>query len=160
MKFKPSKRNLFANLVKKQVKRAAFKYLLVKKGTLSKMEHLNYNELKCQDYLLSKQISNQNKINLFRFRTRMEKSFAVNFRNLHQDLRCPLCLSSPDRQDHLLQHKNIVDQEPKENIKYEDIFSNDTDKMNEAIKLLTKVLEKRKEIIKNKSDVTVAVSSS
>ena len=64
------------------------------------------------------------------------------------------------RQDHLLQHKNIVDQEPKENIKYEDIFSNDTDKMNEAIKLLTKVLEKRKEIVKNKSDATVAVSPS
>ena len=85
----------FAALVKRKLRIAAFENLMKTKATLSKMSSLNYKELKAQEYLKSRDITTTEKKQIFRYRTRMVRNFAVNFKNSATDLSCPLCHSTP-----------------------------------------------------------------
>ena len=144
-----SKEN-FASLVKRKIRIAAFENLMKTKASLSKMSSLDYKELKVQDYLKSRDITTTEKKQIFLYRTRMVKNFAVNFKNSATDLSCPLCHSTPDCQNHLLDCKEIVTVMPEistTEVQYEDIFENDPDKMKNAIKLLDKAMIKRNELL-------------
>ena len=60
----------FKKMVKVKTKEYALDYLLELKSKHSKMNNLDYPELKLQDYLKDPKISVQESKNLFRFRTR------------------------------------------------------------------------------------------
>ena len=57
--------------MKQKCEKAAFKYLMAEKSEKSKLENLNYTQLKPQKYLLDNTLSKSDKILLFKLRTRM-----------------------------------------------------------------------------------------
>ena len=93
-----------------------------------------------QDYLLTDNLSTEEKQLLFKFRTQTYPC-KVNFRRLYEpDLSCPICLEE-DRPEHLL---NCTTQGIDTNsVKFSDIFGN----LNQQTKI-TKVL---KQIISNRN---------
>ena len=133
--------------------KAAFQYLIAEKSRKdgSKMKKLNYNELKIQNYFLSKEISTKNKVILFKARIRMFK-VANNYGN---KTNCPQCKIDEDSQKHLIECVIIKitcnDILNNDSMKYEDIYSDNTTKQNEMIKLIKIAIIKREEIIENKT---------
>ena len=129
----------------------AFEELMkVKETRLSKLDNLEYTELKMQNYLKSSNINSNQVKSLFKFRTRMA-TVAVNFPNMYVDLSCPLCKSSSDTQEHILQCSKLLDEVPelKSNSKvlYKHIFSNNIEKMKDTVLLLDLAMKKREEIL-------------
>ena len=130
-------------LVKKACSNAAFEYLVSKKG--SKMENLNYDELKTCEYLLSKEFNITEKKLLFKLRTRMI-AVAANFGN--KSKLCSLCLLDSDNQEHLVScfmikgsSKTLLFNES--SFKYRDIFSSDINRLKEATKIFYSALKTR-----------------
>ena len=91
------KKRRWKNIVKKAIKFAAFTELKREADTKSKLEHLNYEELKMQKYLKSKDISKSKKLLLFKLRTKM---IHVNH-NYGVKSICKICNQGPDDQEHL-----------------------------------------------------------
>ena len=87
------------SLVKKNVVETAFKHLLERKSSLSKLSSLHYDQLAMQQYLLDPDTTTRHKRLRFRWRTKM---ITVNW-NYGQKTTCPLCKEHDDTQDHLLQ---------------------------------------------------------
>ena len=112
----------FKNMVKIKTKEFALDNLNLSKFKHSKMDNLIYTELKIQDYLLSEEISVQQKRILFQFRTRMS-NFADNFRGPNPPVPCKICCMHVDSQNHAV---NCVEtmKNVKETGKYEEIFTN------------------------------------
>ena len=77
----------FKRLVKIKTKEYALDYLMKIKERHSKMEKLEYVELKLQNYLRDDKIPVKEAINLYRFRTRVAK-FKENFQNSHASHAC------------------------------------------------------------------------
>ena len=112
------------------------------------MDNLNYSNLEIQDYLRSEKLTTKDKMLLFQLRTRMI-SVSHNFGN--KSKLCPLCLSVPDNQQHIIEcfmiigsNKNLIF-----NIavpQYSDIFSEDLTKMKQISKIFTAAL-RTKEIL-------------
>ena len=120
---------------------------------MSKMKNLEYEELKMQDYLTSEDMPLRHKKLAFRLRTRMTKlSNNMGMKNL-----CFLCKEdgSEDGQAHVLFNcsvlKNECPQMRKVNTSYLDIFSEDSFKVGEAVKVAEVALRKRLEILDNKA---------
>ena len=63
------------------------------------MENLVYTDLKTQDYLLSTDITTEQKRNIFLFRTRMA-DFSENFKNDNLTQPCKMCHLFKDSQVH------------------------------------------------------------
>ena len=93
------------NLMKKVIRNAAFKELIDRKNSLSKIASKHYESLAIQQYLRSPSTSNRHKKVQFRWRTRMTK-VGWNFGNKGK---CPLCKDADDTQDHLLSCNYLVD---------------------------------------------------
>ena len=98
----------FKRLVKIKTKEYALDFLMKIKEKHSKMEKLDYVELKLQNYLKDDKIPVKEAINLYRFRTRVAR-FKENFQNSHTGIACPLCLVQPDTQAHCVQCSTIKD---------------------------------------------------
>ena len=94
---------LSANTFKKKIKEKAIKYafgrLLDQKETYKKLDNIHYEDFKIQDYLLNDNFSFEEKIILFRYRTRMA-CYEENFRAGAEKFmsKCCLCSSHPDSQ--------------------------------------------------------------
>ena len=114
----------FKRYVKIKTKEYSLDYLLNLKEKHSKMENLDYIELKLQNYLKDNGISVQEAKNLYRFRTRAA-NFKENQKNNHEmSVACPLCQVQPDTQAHCVQCPVV---RTKIDVKgtYSDIFSED-----------------------------------
>ena len=98
----------FKRLVKIRSKEFTLDYLLNIKQRHSKMDNLEYVELKIQNYLKDEEISVKEAQNLYRYRTRVAK-FKENFKNSYVGIACPLCLVQPDTQAHCVQCPVIKD---------------------------------------------------
>ena len=92
----------FKNLVNKKIREYALEKLNEKKFEHSKMDNLIYTELNIQDYLLSEELSVQQKRNVFHYRTRMAK-YSENFKNQNQLNSCIFCKDHIDSQIHSTQ---------------------------------------------------------
>ena len=129
----------FKNLVKIKIKEFALDSLNMVKIKHSKMDNILYTELKIQDYLLSEEISVQQKRILFKFRTRMS-NFEENFRGLNPPVPCKICCMHVDSQNHAV---NCF--ETMKNVKvrgnYDEIFTNSISV--ETAAMLEKILEFR-----------------
>ena len=89
----------FKRMGKIKAKEYTLKYLLKLKGKHSKVDNLNYSELKLQNYLKDPESKN-----LYRYRTRSAR-YKENMKSSYTatSLACPLCQVQPDSQPHSLQ---------------------------------------------------------
>ena len=94
-------KSTFKNLVKSKGKEYTLDQMNLKKFEHSKMDNLVYTDLKTQDYLLSTDISTEQKRNIFLFRTRMA-DFSENFKNSNIDEPCRMCYQFRDSQVHAI----------------------------------------------------------
>ena len=137
-------KNSFKRLVKVKAKEFALDYLLKLKDKHTKMDNLQYLELKLQNYLKDDGISVMEAKNLYRYRTRVA-NFKENFKNGHQScaIPCPLCMVQPDSQPHCMQCPII---KSKIDVKgnYSDIFLEDIPA--EISKTLLKISEIRENL--------------
>ena len=129
----------FKNLVRTKVKELARQYLSQLKNKHSKSAGLNDDFEKMQDYLLTDNLTTEEKHLLFKFRT-YTYPCKTNFRRLYEpDLSCPICLEE-DRPEHLL---NCTTQGVDINsVKFSDIFGN-INQQTKIIKVLKHINENR-----------------
>ena len=124
----------FKNLVRTKVTELARQHLINLKQKHSKSVGLSEEFEKMQDYLISDNLSTEDKQMLFKFRTRTYPC-KTNFRKLYEpDLSCPICLEE-DSPEHLLNcasHGIDIG-----GLEYKDIFGN----IKQQIKIIT-VLKK------------------
>ena len=117
------------NVVKTMMKRKAQEFalfeLLKKKQNHSKLENLNYMELKLQDYLKLPGVNITELRDTFKFRVRMTE-FGENYRGTADFVCCPLCHSHFDNQNMLFQCPRLKDIAVL-NINIEKIYTNNID---------------------------------
>ena len=102
-----------------------------------------------QNYLSSTLFYKNDAQLLFKLRTRMA-NFKSNFKNGNLDISCFLCLNE-DRQDHILICDTIIKEIPEaHNVTYSSIFSNNSRKMKDSLKVIKKALQYRDKMINNK----------
>ena len=112
------------------------------KKSHSKLDNLNYTDLKMQHYLSSSVFYKNDAQLLFKLRTRMA-NFKSNFKNGNPDLSCFLC-SNEDQQEHILTCDPIIKEIPEaQNNTYSNIFSNNSSKMKKALTVIKKALQYR-----------------
>ena len=96
-----------------------------KKSSHSKMDNLNYPELKIQPYLISSLLRRDQAQQLFKFRTRMA-NVKGNFKNGQTDYFCPVCVKigvyEDDYQKHLLSCVVLKQKHNFDVANYENIF--------------------------------------
>ena len=128
------------------ISKAAFAYFLKEKQRHSKLNEVNYCEVKIQSYLKDCRFSREERKLLTSLRSRCYNA-KTNFKKLHKsDLKCRLGCDSPESQLHIFtqcQHTEI----PSITV-HENIYS-DTDKQNSCIKSLICIDKKRQHIIEN-----------
>ena len=113
-------KNSFKRLVKTKTREYALHFLLDLKEKHTKMDNLQYTELKLQKYLKNDSIPVPEARNLYRFRTRCAK-FKENMKTGYQSTPCPFCLVQPDNQIHSVQC-SVVSTKVKIEGNYNDIF--------------------------------------
>ena len=138
-------KDAFKNLVKTKATIHAFEKLHKKKKTHSKMDNLEYKKHKIQDYLISDQISNEQKRITFKYRTRMAE-FGENFRAGKEHVVCPVCHDHFDNQD-LSTQCPIIKNELDLTGNIKDIYKDKIGK--EVVETASRVLEVRKMFINN-----------
>ena len=137
----------FKKIVKSKAREFAFEDLLEKKEKHSKMEHLNYTELKIQPYLSLDGVVIEHVRNIFKFRTRMSP-FKENFRCSNETSECPLCSSHLDSQ-YLCFTCPAIREKCEVNCDMDDIYSEDiTKEMAETVTKIVQLRENFKEVIK------------
>ena len=137
---KQASKNEFKKFVKETIKKKAFEFLMKKKGTHSKMNELQYNELKLQSYLKPNMKLTSSETNFaLSLRMRMLR-VKDNFKTAYpaDQLQCRLCKdnTSVEDQRHLLHctsiNGNSLSLQNATN--YEDLFSGDGTKTVEVIR--------------------------
>ena len=136
-------------LIKSQVKKSAFKYLLEEQKRHSKVDHIKYEKLEIQPYLCSPLFSRKEQSTLFRLRSRTIPGIRNDFRGMYKDdISCPVCppnmlldtiqnlVTCPTIQA-LMQSRGL----DSTNLEYQDIFSNDVAKQHLATVLFTQLSE-------------------
>ena len=73
--------------------------MVFEKCTKSKQKNINHNELKMQHYLTDPSTSKEQKLLLFKWRTRNHRGFEDNIRGGKVETYCPLCNNHPDSQE-------------------------------------------------------------
>ena len=120
------------------------------KQNQSKMNSLEYTELKTQSYLKSDKMNSEEVKSAFKYRVRMAR-VKRNFPGSHSDLNCPLLCGSEDTQEHLLKCDKIKENCNKINdnitVKYVDVFSSCEEKIKDAVKLLDMAMLTREKIL-------------
>ena len=143
---KSKSKEAFNNLVKKKTKEFAFKLLQEKKHSHTKMENINYEDLKIQTYFTRQDIRTEQKKILFKFRTRMAR-FGQNYRGGKEKIVYPLCDSHIDNQD-LSYICPVIRKEVKIRGSSSDIYCQEINK--NTVETLEKIVEVRKSLLEEK----------
>ena len=150
---KTMKKNEFKKLVKTHSKDATLKFLLDGNDEKTKLKKLCYYRLETQPYLLSEKLSTKSKQCLFKFRTHMVNDSS----NFGGTKTCKFCnMNELDNQEHMFncvimklrckELYNMID------IKYNDIFTNETSKLIKIAKVCHSLLRTR-EILLQETDI-------
>ena len=115
--------------MKEKISQSAFKALTNEQRNLSKVNHLEFNGLKIQEYLLPNKLGLSMSRFVFLLRSRM-LDVRCNYKNKYIDILCPLCKSDQDTQQHILvcsvlKGEEIVGEIPL----YEYLWQRDTSKL-------------------------------
>ena len=99
-----SSKNSYKNFIKAKVRTAALKHLNNLKGTHSKIQTIEYVELKTQSFITSPIFSNDDVSLLYSLRSRSVDCKA-NFKSIYKDtdILCPFCKKEDDSQQHMLE---------------------------------------------------------
>ena len=101
--------NSFKNIVKKQIRSTAFKYLQQCQQTHSKSKHVLYNKFEMEEYLRpGSDLTIQEKQFIFKARTHM-MNVKLNFKIGLSDLNCRHGCQSPEDQNHVMSCQAISD---------------------------------------------------
>ena len=135
------KKEDFKKIVKKARKNAALKYLLKEKEEkcANKMSKLKYENLSMRPYFKTNLLTQRKQILLFKFRCRMVDVG----RNFGRNNCCPVCLIEEDNQEHLF----LCDKLYSIDNLYNDLFSNDMEKVKTAIDTGYNAIRKREKIV-------------
>ena len=131
----------FKKMVKVKIKEFALDSLNEMKYEHSKMDNVIYTELNIQTYLMSEELSVEQKRIIFHFRTRMA-NFAENFRGQNPSIPCKICLMHVDSQEHGV-NCTVTKKSLKKAGKYEEIFTNNITVA--TAQMLQELVEFRKE---------------
>ena len=134
---------VFKKLVRRKAKEYALRSLQESKAKHSKMDNVAYTKLECQEYFASNQISNDQKIMIFKCRTRMER-FGENFRGGLERVMCPLCMLHLDSQDLCLQCPEVRKQTNTSGEDIKEIYGEKIGK--DVVDTITKVMEIRRKL--------------
>ena len=137
----------FKTFVKESSKKLAFQKLMKQKMEHSKMKQLQYNSLKLQDYLMSRNIPLKTKQMICRIRIRME-SFKANYKGSYDSLICSLCNTHVDSQMEALNCPKIKleDTDADEmSSKYKNLFDENID--DESIKMMMTIMRQREKLL-------------
>ena len=147
------KKQKFKNIVKSLARNCALQYLKALKQTHSKLDGITYNNLELQSYLTSPLFNNESRNLLFRLRTRTVNGIRNDFRGIYPDTDCPLqgC-EDKDTLSNMLSCKVLLTHHKSseisvKNIRYEDVFSQDSYKQKQATELFRQLLQTRNELL-------------
>ena len=147
------KKQKFKNIVKSLARNCALQYLKALKQTHSKLDGITYNNLELQSYLTSPLFNNESRNLLFRLRTRTVNGIRNDFRGIYPDTDCPLqgC-EDTDTLSNMLSCKVLLTHHKSseisvKNIRYEDVFSQDSYKQKQATELFRQLLQTRNELL-------------
>ena len=149
----------YKNTVKRKVREAAFRYLNELKADHSKMKNLEYKKFELAKYLNSPVFDHQSAQLLLALRTRTVNGIKTDFRSMYADVNCPLGCNHTDTIPNVLTCPVIQTQVQTSDmalgdVKYEDIFSNDTVKQKQVTAMYRKYLEIR-ETLRNSSPAAI-----
>ena len=140
----------FKSIVKEAVNKKAFEYLKLQQNSHSKSRNLVYSGLKLQPYLApnAAKLSIQEKQSIFCTRSRM-MDVLCNYKSGKKSLQCRACDKSPEEQVHLIKCEKLSVNELTRCIpEYNDLFSENVDKVAQIGRLLKEKFEMLKKIIK------------
>ena len=147
------KKSELKKLVISSVNQLAFTNLISLKNSKSKIKHIHYKEFKMQEYLRPNQTTNDTARFVFHARSRM-----LNLRDNYpsqfsqEDNYCQSCLdkSTKESQQHIAQCSALSTGEISINeIKYDNLFSEQLDKQIQISEILKTRLTKRTAILKD-----------
>ena len=140
----------YSKNIEKLITKAVFSYYLALKQTHSKLNGVNYSELKIQPYLISNCLNNEEKQLLYNMRSNCHSS-KMNFKKLHKNnTSCSLKCSQDEDQRHVFMQCQPIFKilEQSRIICYEDIFQ-PLRKQIVAIKCFIQIDQTRNHIKKN-----------
>ena len=148
----------FKKIVREKISQSALKALVEEQQSLSKVKHLDFTELKLQEYLLPNKLDLRLSKFVFMLRSRM-LDVRCNFKNKYSDTLCPLCKADQDTQQHLmvcsvLEEPDVVREVPL----YEELLQNNTKKISQIATILKRKFERRQELMKNNTTTVVHVN--
>ena len=100
--FKSKGKHAFKSEVKKKAKEYSLRTLMTQKDGHSKMDNVDYEELRTQSYFHLEGIKINEIQNVFKYRTRMTK-VGANYRGRGGVMWCPLCEKHLDRQENMFE---------------------------------------------------------
>ena len=137
----------FKRIVKKAVSNQAFEFLMSEKSKLSKVQHIKYEDLKIQDYLLPYKTSTRLAKLIFQARCRM-LDVKTNYKNRYVNLLCPLGCNMEDTQQHLLACEKLGDSSIVQKIpEYDELFDKDVTKIVNVASILRSKLSTRQKMM-------------
>ena len=142
---KSKSKGIFKRLLKKKAREIAFESLVEMKVKHSKMNNLEYKELKLQEYFQLPGIRIEQVREIFKFRTRM-LPFGENLRGAKEIVTCPLCRSHADSQALCLQCPAMM-KELSSSVKLDGIYGDEV--TIETAETIEEIMKIRKRIIEN-----------
>ena len=147
-------KNSFKTFIDKKIEARVLDYLIEIKNEHSKVKHIKYTNLKLQNYFRSPEHVNMDIPKfIFHARTRM-LDVRENFKNKYiktiSHTKCPLGCADLDKQEHLLLCTKIEKNSlisAKYQPKYQDLFSQDSEKQIKIALILQERLSRRKILI-------------
>ena len=130
------KKSIFKNLVKKDVKAAAFENLKETQSTHIKINTIKYIKLQLQPYLDSSSLTIEQRSLIFNIRANTVNGFKMCFTSIYRNnLNCKLGCNTPDTIDHCMTCEKLDIHMGKTHVEISDIFSDTAHVQKEAIQI-------------------------
>ena len=126
--------NEFKNFVNKQTEEKAFNYLMNIKETQSKIRNITYKKLQMAEYLKSHSKQTKTEVNFILTLRSRTLNITANFQSSKEPNKpCKACVLGFEIQEHFFScvglNNNCLSTESLNSIKYDDLFSEDADKI-------------------------------
>ena len=142
-KLRNLKKDTFTRKMKLKVREFTFNEMMKTKSNNTKLKNTVYRSLKTQEYLVASDVSEENMLEVLKYRTHM-LDFHQNFKGQDETRVCPVCRSHPDSQDSVEDcielNKTFANLQHLKRL-YNEKFDEDT------MKLLNEVMKARKRLL-------------
>ena len=162
-KIKRTSKDSFKKIVILACKKYSFNNLLLKqtkrqeKSENSKGNKLKYSKLQMQNYLSSSKITMKEAKLLFKIRTNMlevkknyKRKGSKNEQVSNEDITCPLCKKHIDSEENVFKCEELSNMNTSD-VEFEDLFSNNEEKMFKCLKHFQKLWKLRQTKLENQN---------